>query len=153
MQKIRNVVSVTMEKYIAVGYEKMNYDESGEKDGGFYIASIDRTVTNVEGFPEIYDEGEMIQDTRGCIERVSLFLHKGIVFWAFYESGAEKWRHRLCYGVYNGPGDFKTCTDQECQGKVTSIAMGGLDNGAVMFWSEENECDNIYMGHQRFHFL
>jgi len=154
MQKIRNVASVTTEKYIAVAYEKMNYDENGKKeDGGFYIATIDKKVARAEDLPEVYNNAEKIQDTKGCIERVSLVLHKGIVFWAFYESGAAQWRHRLCYGVYNEPGNFRTCTDQECQGKVTSITMGGLENGAVMFWNEENECENLYMGHQRGHFL
>jgi hypothetical protein len=153
MQKIKNLASITTEKYIVVAYEKMSYDENGNKQGGFYMAAIDRKVAKAEDLPEVYNKAEKIQDTKGCIERVSLFLHKGIVFWAFYESGAAQWRHRLCYGVYNEPNNFRTCTDQECQGKVTSITVGGLDNGAVMFWSEESECDNLYMGYQRAHFL
>lgn len=153
MQKIKNLTSVTTEKYIVVAYEKMSYDENGNKERGFYMATIDKKVAKAEDLPEVYNNAEKIEDTKGCIERVSLFLHKGIVFWAFYESGAAQWRHRLCYGVYNEPSKFRTCTDQECQGKVTSITVGGLDNGAVMFWSEESECDNLYMGYQRGHFL
>jgi hypothetical protein len=153
MQRIRHVVCVTTDTYIAVGYEKTNFDEGGNKEGGFYIAAIDRKVSKAEQLPDVYDKGEKIQDTKGCIERVSLFLHKGTVFWAFYERDAARWRHRLCYGVYNKPGDFRTCTDQETHGKVTSLDMGGLDTGAVMFWSEENECDNFYGGYQRVHFL
>jgi hypothetical protein len=153
MQRIRNISSVTTEKYIVVAYEKMTYDQNGKKESGFYMAAIDKKVSKGENLQKVYNNAEKIQDTQGCIERVSLSLHKGIVFWAFYESGAAQWRHRLCYGVYNEPGNFRTCTDQECQGKVTSITVGGLENGAVMFWGEESECDCQDTGHQNVHFI
>lgn len=153
MRRVRHVSAVTTDRYIVLAYEKVEFDDSNSREGGFYIASIDRSIGRAEDLPQSYDIGEKVQEVTGCIELLSVFLNGGIVYWAFYEKNSEKWRHRLCYGVYNGPGDFRTCTDQECEGKVTSVTVGGLQNGAIMFWNEESECDNLYTGSQKAHFL